>query len=539
MLLTILYRPHARVVVICWLAFLWMFSDLASRFCRHLVVSRDLCQFCLWRCLGIRLVHRLGSCLASAGPLGHPRRCPWELVNSSWSSLFYLGIRLLPWLPLLYNASTFGIARSWRGSAIGRAERSCNHNLLEDMAPEPNWNEQRIPPLGISDFWNQDLTFSRILLSPLVVSLGSALELWFWVWFLSFKILWIHRRQLPSLVWRESSWALLSFWLELAWQLELLVASFPAPLPHESPVPPLSSPSQLKYFAFLLASDLSNIELTDQYSSEHLHSWHWSTFSSGAHSWAFPIVSFSFYWRYFDFLCQSYPMSCVSFLRHLYRFLFLLFFNFAFSLRQRWWILANFKRSTLGYRHRHRHLQLLGGDGGRSSWKLRSWWLGWVQEGLEFVRELVLDLLFSEFSPVGVQVQLRRLPIRQDNRRRDFQGEPTDYSKSFLGLPHFWARKQLLAPVAALPAVQQPLIPHLPSVVVATWAASSWHHPWLSSSRWYLGLHNTGYWHIHPSRMPWRFSRTLLHCALWSNSCADHRSMTSTSSVRGRELCCC
>ena len=91
-----------------------------------------------------------------------------------------------------------------------------------------------------------------------------------------------------------------------------------------------------------------------------------------------------------------------------------------------------------------------------------------MQEGLEFVRELVLDLQFSEFSLVGAQVQLRRLPIRQDNRRRDFQGEPTDYSKSFLDLPHFWARKQLLAPVAALPAVQQPLVPHLPSVLVAT-----------------------------------------------------------------------
>tara|TARA_B110000285_G_C15025207_1_gene563788 strand:- start:165 stop:434 length:270 start_codon:yes stop_codon:yes gene_type:complete len=89
---------------------------------------------------------------------------------------------------------------------------------------------------------------------------------------------------LPSQVWRESSWALLSFWLELVWQLELLVASFPAPLPHESPAPPLSLPSPLKYFAFLLANDLSNIELTDQYSSEHLHSWHSSTFSSEAHS---------------------------------------------------------------------------------------------------------------------------------------------------------------------------------------------------------------------------------------------------------------
>ena len=73
-----------------------------------------------------------------------------------------------------------------------------------------------------------------------------------------------------------------------------------------------------------------------------------------------------------------------------------------------------------------------------------------MQEGLEFVRELELDLLFSEFSPVGVQLQLRRLPIRQDNRRRDFQGEPTDYSKSFLDLPHFWARKQPLGLTVAL-----------------------------------------------------------------------------------------
>ena len=87
-------------------------------------------------------------------------------------------------------------------------------------------------------------------LLQLVFSLEFALELWFWVWLLSFKILLVDRRHFPFQVWIAPSWALLSFWLELAWQQEqLLVASFPArhvTSPHGSPVPQLSSLSPLK-----------------------------------------------------------------------------------------------------------------------------------------------------------------------------------------------------------------------------------------------------------------------------------------------------
>ena len=62
-------------------------------------------------------------------------------------------------------------------------------------------------------------------------------------------------------------------------------------------------------------------------------------------------------------------------------------------------------------------------------------------------------LLSSEFSLVRAQLHLLQLPKHLDNRRRDSQGEPVDCSESFLNLPHFWARKQLLGLTVAPLAV--------------------------------------------------------------------------------------
>lgn len=87
--------------------------------------------------------------------------------------------------------------------------------------------------------------------------------------------------------------------------------------------------------------------------------------------------------------------------------------------------------------------------------------------GPELVLVAELILLFSEFSLVRAQLHLLQLPKHPDNRHRDSQGEPTDCSESFLNLPHFWARKQLLGLTVALLAVWQPLVPHRPNVVVA------------------------------------------------------------------------
>jgi hypothetical protein len=114
--------------------------------------------------------------------------------------------------------------------------------------------------------------------------------------------------------------------------------------------------------------------------------------------------------------------------------------------------LANFKQ-FLGLRHRNRHLQLLGGGGGRSSLRRRSVSLRFVKAALVLVLELELALQFSEFSLVLVRLHLLQLPKHLDNRHRDSLGEPTDCSESFLNLPHFWARKQLLGPTVAFLAV--------------------------------------------------------------------------------------
>lgn len=90
-----------------------------------------------------------------------------------------------------------------------------------------------------------------------------------------------------------------------------------------------------------------------------------------------------------------------------------------------------------------------------------------MKAALELVLALELALLLSELSLVRAQLHLLQLPKHPDNRRRDSRGEPTDCSESSLNLPHFWARKQPLALTVALPAVWQPLAPHLPDAVVA------------------------------------------------------------------------
>ena len=76
-----------------------------------------------------------------------------------------------------------------------------------------------------------------------------------------------------------------------------------------------------------------------------------------------------------------------------------------------------------------------------------------MKAALELVLELELALQFSEFSLVLVRLHLLQLPEHLDNRHRDSQGEPTDCSGSFLNLPHFWARKQLLGLTVAVLAV--------------------------------------------------------------------------------------